>query len=85
MSVNQSFAMNPEKVRKLGKYFSSIDFSVYPEMNRDLVRERLKSTPVGDFHIGGKDFQLNLGEIEHVIETMELARETFLKKFSMRV
>lgn len=80
--INQSFAMSEQKTRRFGKLFNTIDFECTPT-NLDVIEKFKSDTPVGIFHIDGKEFQLTLEEIEQIEYTMKQAKTIFFQKFRL--
>lgn len=66
MSVNLIYAMNPEKVRKFGKYFGTIDFHPF-STNRSQLRQKEGQVTVGELEISGKRFKLTMDELDNLI------------------
>jgi len=83
MSLNSTHAMNQEKVRRFGKLFGTIDFEVNEGLSVDVIKQRTADTPIGEFQIGGKTYNVTLAEINRIIETAENARSVFNKSYSM--
>lgn len=85
MSLNQTHAIDQQKVAKYGKYFGSIDFVTKNGITRsDLRRDKL-DTVVGTFTIGGVDFNLTISELDRIIETGNAAKEVFIRKYTLGV
>jgi len=80
MSVNHRFAIDDRKTNHQGPLFSSIDFEV-ESSNKAILESRRKNTPAGKLLIGGKEFKLTIGELEHLIETCQIAKQTFFQKY----
>jgi len=83
MSVNSKHAMNSERVKRFGKLFGSIDFTINENVSTEIVKQRKGDTTVGTFEIGGKSFKVTLAEINRIIETAEAAKSVFNKSYSM--
>lgn len=81
--INNSFAMNEEKTKRLGKHFKTIDFEFSDEPTIQLL-ERFKSdTPIGTFHIGNKEFTLTIEECRQIAYTMQQVESVFLQRYRM--
>lgn len=62
MSVNQTFAFNSDKLNKLGRYYSTIDFNFNPNYSKFNYQNN-HLAPVGEFQISDKNIKLNLEQI----------------------
>jgi len=80
MSVNLKYGQDPKKTRHLGSLFNTIDFEV-ASSNKAISETGKKNTPAGTLQIGGKEFNLTIGELDHLIETCQLAKNTFFQKY----
>lgn len=80
MSVNLRYGQDEKRTRHLGHLFSTIDFDV-ESSNKSILEARGKNTTAGTLQIGGKEFKLTLGELDHLIETCQTARSTFFQKY----
>jgi len=85
MSLNQTHAIDQQKVAKYGKYFGSIDFTTKNGVTRsDLQRDKL-DVVVGAFTIGGHEFNITLSELDRILETGNAAKEVFIRKYTLGV
>tara|TARA_R110000822_G_scaffold128195_44_gene264031 strand:- start:32 stop:283 length:252 start_codon:yes stop_codon:yes gene_type:complete len=75
--------MNQDKVRRYGKNFGTIDFEINQNLTTDQISRKTAETVIGDFHIGGKVFQVSLAEIDRIIETATSAKSVFSKSYAM--
>lgn len=80
MSVNQRHSLDAKKVQRLGNYFASIDFEV-SSTSSAILEARRQDTKAGKFLIGGKEYECTLAELERIIETCQLAKQTFFQKY----
>lgn len=85
MSVNQSFSFNNSRAEKMGNHFSSIDFEINPDLTSEIVKSSTTKCKVGSFSISNKKFDLNLNEINRIIETLESAKEIYIKKYKLGI
>lgn len=76
-------AMDQKKVKRYGKLFGTIDFTLSDHLNPDIINKRYTDTTIGSFHIGGKEFEITLAELDRIVETAEVAKSSFLKSYSM--
>lgn len=75
--------MDETKTRRFGKFFNTIDFKVTDALAKETI-ERLKAdTTIGSLQIGTKSFDLTLSEIEHLENTLRLAKNVFQSKYRM--
>jgi len=69
--VNQSFGVNAkdkERLDKLGKNFSSIDFEISDSITESNVGE--KSTAIGKLLVGNQKIELTYSECNKIITTL---------------
>ena len=69
-----------EVSRSYGPTFGSIDFEL-KSTSKALLETKGNKTIAGTFHIGGRQFELTLAELDRVIETCQSAKTTFWQKF----
>lgn len=79
--INQSFALDPNKVNKYGKTFGTIDFDPRSGISREVLKLNRNDTVVGDFHIGGGVYNVTLAELDRIIETAISAKESFQRRY----
>lgn len=80
MSVNLRYSQDERKTKHLGPLFNTIDFEV-DSSNKALLETRQKNTSAGKLLIGGKEFKLTIGELDHLIETCQVAKQAFFQKY----
>lgn len=80
--INQSIAMDEKKTRHLGKLFNTIDFE-FIDTNLQMIEKFQGDTPIGNFLIGGKEFQITLNEVEQIENTMKMAKTIFAQKYRL--
>ncbi len=83
MSLNMTYAMNQNKVKRYGKLFGTIDFVINKDLNETIIKQRYKDTIIGEFHISGKEYTVTLAELDRIIETAENAKRVFFKSYGM--
>lgn len=67
MSVNLTVAIDPTRVKHLGKYFGTIDFDVATAPSK-MVFDRLgKSVHVGTLFVSDKKYRMKLEELETLV------------------
>lgn len=82
MSLNGITGMNVPKVQKaFGKLFPTIDFEISDTLTAEVFRQQGKKATVGSFKIGGKEFQVNLEELDRIIETATNASQVVNKAY----
>jgi hypothetical protein len=81
MSVNTTIGMSPEKVKRFGELFGTIDFDVVEHPSKQQLDRFGNDTIAGKFHIGGKEFQLTLAELDRIVETCNIAKTVFFQKY----
>lgn len=79
--INQSTSMDERRTKHLGRLFRTIDFEFSETVNVDTIAKFKGDTPIGTFHIGGKEYQITLNEIRHIAETMERAENVFVQRY----
>ncbi len=80
MSLNQTFGYT---TRGGGKYLSSIDFEINKNISGESIRQKYNTVVVGTLSIGDNEYNLNSDEIDHVIDTLQRAKDVFYKKYVM--
>ena len=69
--VNQSFGVNAkdkERLDKLGKNFSSIDFEISDSLSEHNIGG--KATPIGKLLVGNQKIELTYSECNRIITTL---------------
>lgn len=82
MSVNSRYGYTNKTVERFGETFSSIDFDL-KDIEEEVFNRLKKKTTCGTFYIGNHSYDLNIHELERIIETCEVAKETVLKKYRL--
>jgi hypothetical protein len=72
--VNNAFAYDKKRSKRMGKLYSTIDFNVNDKVSSDLFAKVPEKPIVGEFEIGGKSFKMTFQEIDAVISTMQDAK-----------
>lgn len=83
MSLNQSFAMDKNKVKRYGKVFGSIDFKLKQNISQELIKRQKPDLVIGSFYIAGKEIPVTLAELDRISETCEIAKSVFRKNYIM--
>jgi hypothetical protein len=83
MSLNNAFAQRSSGGR--GKHFSTIDFELNPNVTTATMRQNSTHTIVGDLTIGQQSYSLNVNEIDHLIDTLQRAKDVIYKKYTMNL
>ncbi len=81
MSINNSFATSASS----GKYLGSIDFEINDKLTSAVFRQNYTSAIIGTLQIGQSEFRLNSDEIDHLISTLQRAKEVAYKKYTMNL
>lgn len=81
MSLNQSFAKNS----KHDKLINSIDFTMNSSPTEESMAKNYYSNIVGTLSLKGKEFDVNLKDIDYLLDTLERAKEVYFKKYKLRV
>lgn len=85
MSLNQIRSYDQKRVKRLGKYYASIDFNVNESISVDNYRDRRDKVNAGELSIGGKSYDMNIGELIHLRNTIDRALEVVDKKYRTRL
>lgn len=81
MSVNLRHGINQEETtRSFGPTFGTIDFDPAPT-SKVILETRGNKAKAGTFHIGGKQFELTLAELDRAIETLQTGKSMFYQKY----
>lgn len=78
MSINNSFATDHKRLKKLGRFMPTIDVEIKEDLTAENVRNK-KDYVVGTLLIGRSRFDLTLAELNYLAETCDAARESVLK------
>tara|TARA_B100000085_G_scaffold245513_1_gene238716 strand:- start:184 stop:450 length:267 start_codon:yes stop_codon:yes gene_type:complete len=81
MSINQISAINPNKSRRYGKFYGSIDFTINESLSANAIKTDLKNQPAGEFEIGGRKYELTWAEMNRIIETMQDGQDAIMKTY----
>lgn len=83
MSINHAYSIPEgakEKQKRLGKYYSSIDFYIRESITEEEVFADKQPT-IGHLEIGSLKPELTFSECTRIIETLVDALETYEKKY----
>jgi hypothetical protein len=81
--VNNAFAYDKKRSRKMGKLYSTIDFNVNEKLSGELFSKMPEKPIVGELEIGGKSFKMTYQEINAVISTMQDAKRAVEMKYRL--
>ena len=81
--VNNAFAYDKKRSRKMGKLYSTIDFNVNDKISGELFASVPEKPIVGELEIGGKSFKMTYQEINAVISTMQDAKRAVEMKYRL--
>lgn len=82
-SLNMAHAYDPERVKRFGKLFGTIDFEMNEQLSGEVIRQRRSDTKVGSLKIDGKEFGVTLAEVDRLIETLNSAKDVFYKGYTL--
>jgi hypothetical protein len=85
MSVNNSFAFDQKRSRRLGKLYNTIDFTVNTNLDMTAFRNTPDQPIVGNFEIGGKSFPVTISELNQIESTVSTAREAVNKHYMLNL
>jgi len=68
-SLNQTAAIDPERVKHLGKNYATIDFEIKDQVNADEFKYSKMKPIVGTFVIGNKRVEVTFSELNHIMST----------------
>ena len=83
MSINHAYGISEgakEKQKRLGKYYSSIDFYLREDVTEEEVFAEKQPT-IGHLEIGSLKPELTYSECTRIIETLVDALEAYEKKY----
>ncbi len=72
-SVNQTAAINPDKVKHLGKNYATIDFEINDHVDPNEFKYSKMKPIVGTFVIGNKRVEVTFSELNHIMGTANMA------------
>lgn len=78
--VNQSIGYDQKRTAHMGENFDTIDFDVHPVTKQQVERLQMK-TIMGELLIAGKKIKCSIGEVDHLIETLQDSRQVFMQKY----
>jgi hypothetical protein len=81
--VNNAYAYDKKRSRKMGKLYSTIDFNVNEKISADLFAKVPEKPIVGQLEIGGKSFSVTYQEIDSIISTMQDAKRAIEMKYRL--
>ena len=81
--VNNAFAYDKKRSKRMGKLYSTIDFNVNDKISADLFARVPEKPIVGDLEIGGKSFKVTYQEIDAMISTLQDAKRAVESKYRL--
>jgi hypothetical protein len=81
--VNNAYAYDKKRSRKMGKLYSTIDFNVNDKISGELFASVPEKPIVGELEIGGKSFKMTYQEIDAVISTLQDAKRAVEMKYRL--
>ena len=81
-SLNQTAAIDQDKVRHLGKNYASIDFEINDSISEHYFENNEKPV-VGKLIIGNSRFDVTYQEIDHMVRTLHAAKDVINRKYKM--
>jgi len=82
-SLNMAHAYDPDRVKRFGAIFGTIDFEMNELLSGEVIRQRRSDTKVGSLKIDGREFTVTLAEVDRLIETLNAAKEVFYKGYTL--
>tara|TARA_R100000005_G_C4946871_1_gene169029 strand:- start:359 stop:661 length:303 start_codon:yes stop_codon:yes gene_type:complete len=74
-SINQVAAMDSDKLKHLGKNYTSIDFSIKEHVSPDDFKYAKMKPVVGSFIIGNKHVDVTYSELNQIMRTANTAMQ----------
>ena len=81
--INNAYAYDKERARRMGKLYSTIDFNVNDIISGELFASVPDKPIVGALEIGGKSFKMTYQEIDAVISTLQDAKRAVEMKYRL--
>ena len=81
--VNNAFAYDKKRTKRMGKLYSTIDFNVNDKISTDLFKTVPEKPIVGELEIGGKSFKVTYQEIDAMMSTLQEAKRTIESKYRL--
>jgi len=81
--VNNAYAYDKKRAKRMGKLYSTIDFNVNDKISADLFARVPEKPIVGDLEIGGKSFKVTYQEIDAMISTLQDAKRAVEMKYRL--
>jgi hypothetical protein len=81
--VNNAYAYDKKRSRRMGKLYSTIDFNVNDKISGELFASVPEKPIVGELEIGGKSFKMTYQEIDAVISTLQDAKRAVEMKYRL--
>tara|TARA_R110001592_G_scaffold308499_1_gene582539 strand:- start:147 stop:416 length:270 start_codon:yes stop_codon:yes gene_type:complete len=81
--VNNAFAYDKKRAKRMGKLYSTIDFNVSDKISAELFAKVPEKPIVGQLEIGGKSFDVTYQELDAIQSTLQEAKRTVESKYRM--
>jgi hypothetical protein len=81
--VNNAYAYDKKRSRRMGRLYSTIDFNVNDKISGELFASVPEKPIVGELEIGGKSFKMTYQEIDAVISTLQDAKRAVEMKYRL--
>lgn len=81
--INNTAQWDPEKVRKNGKLYGSIDFDINEKVSEYMFEKMPEKPVIGRLEIGGKRFDMTFQELDLAIQTLSEAKRTVMMRYKM--
>ena len=81
--VNNAYAYDKKRSRRMGRLYSTIDFNVNDKISGELFASVPEKPIVGELEIGGKSFKMTYQEIDAIISTLQDAKRSVEMKYRL--
>lgn len=81
--VNNAFAYDKKRSKRMGKLYNTIDFNVNEKISADLFAKVPEKPVVGELEIGGKSFKVTYQELDAMMLTLQEAKRAVESKYRM--
>tara|TARA_R110002012_G_scaffold320013_1_gene542112 strand:+ start:665 stop:934 length:270 start_codon:yes stop_codon:yes gene_type:complete len=81
--VNNAFAYDKKRSRRMGKLYSTIDFNINEKISADLFARVPEKPIVGQLEIGGKSFDVTYQELDAIQTTLQEAKRAVEQRYRL--
>jgi hypothetical protein len=81
--VNNAYAYDKKRSKRMGKLYNTIDFNVSEKISGELFSKVPEKPVVGELEIGGKSFKVTYQEIDAIMSTLQEAKRTVEAKYRL--